>query len=165
MCHELYAQMRDKAKEVRKILGVTASANAAECAMFALSDEDADDDPADTHPLMKSATQVRKGLRGTYLVVYDELRVAQVWVYVCLCVCGFVCTCAHVCVGRARCKCAGACGGVILSRAMSCVSRWCICVCACVGVYVSVCVCVCVCVCVKRAMQVRKGLLGSHLVW
>ena len=78
MFHELYAQMRDKAKEVRKILGVTASANAAECAMFAVSDEDPDDDPSDAHPLMKSAMQVRKGLRGSYLVMGDELRVVQV---------------------------------------------------------------------------------------
>lgn len=70
--------MRERAKQLRKTIGITGTTDAQDCHEFVLDNIDDNEDDDGGHPMFSAAkADSRKGLRGTFLVLHDELRKAR----------------------------------------------------------------------------------------
>ena len=76
MYSEEIKKMGDKCKELRKAIGISATASIGDCDKFESDDVDADD-PGDLHPLLQAAMPTKRGLRAVYLALHVEMLQAE----------------------------------------------------------------------------------------
>jgi hypothetical protein len=76
MYSEEIKKMGDKCKELRKAIGISATAAIGDCDKFESDDVDADD-PGDLHPLLQAAMPTKRGLRAVYLALHAEMLQAE----------------------------------------------------------------------------------------